>query len=50
MDKLLSEADVFVCNLRDKALVKLGLDYETLAAKYPSADLGSAARLRRVRR
>ena len=35
MDKLLSEADVFVCNLRDKALVKLGLDYETLAAKYP---------------
>lgn len=36
MDKLLSEADVFVCNLRDKALVKLGLDYDALAAKYPS--------------
>ena len=35
-DALFSEADVFVCNLRDKALVKLGLDYDALAAKYPS--------------
>ena len=51
MDKLLSEADVFVCNLRDKALVKLGLDYDALAAKYPSliwAQLrGYGPRLRR---
>ena len=32
---LLSEADVFVNGLRDKALRKMGLDYETLHAKYP---------------
>ncbi|MGI6106196.1 MAG: CaiB/BaiF CoA transferase family protein [Raoultibacter sp.] len=35
MQKLLSEADIFVNNLRDKALVKLGIDYEALKAKYP---------------
>lgn len=35
MQKLLSQADVFVNNLRDKALVKLGLDYATLHEKYP---------------
>ena len=29
MKKLLADADVFVVNLRDKALKKLGLDWET---------------------
>lgn len=32
---LLSDADVFVNGLRDKALVKMGLDYETLHEKFP---------------
>lgn len=32
---LLSEADIFVNGLRDKALKKMGLDYETLHAKFP---------------
>ncbi len=32
---LLSEADVFVNGLRDKALKKMGLDYETLHQKFP---------------
>lgn len=36
MQELLAEADVFVNNLRDKALVKLGLDYATIKEKYPS--------------
>lgn len=35
MEKLLSQADVFLCNTRAKARKKLGLDYETLHAKYP---------------
>lgn len=35
MDKLIATADVFHSNMRLKALVKLGLDYETLSAKYP---------------
>lgn len=35
MDKLLSQADVFVTNTRTKALVKLGYDYETLKEKFP---------------
>ena len=33
--KLLSDADVFVTNVRTKSLVKLGLDYDTLRVKYP---------------
>lgn len=33
--KLLEEADVFVTNNRTKALVKLGLDYDTLKEKFP---------------
>lgn len=33
--KLLSEADVLVTNTRTKSLVKLGLDYDTLKAKFP---------------
>lgn len=35
MDKLLAQADVFVTSFRPGALVRLGLDYETLNAKYP---------------
>ncbi len=35
MKKLLADADVFVVNLRDKALKKLGLDWETLHAEFP---------------
>jgi len=33
--KLLETADVLVTNYRDKALVKLGLDYDTLSARFP---------------
>lgn len=35
MMKLLGEADVFVNNWRDKALVKVGLDYNSLKEKFP---------------
>ena len=35
MKKLLADADVFVVNLRDKALKKLGLDWETIHAEFP---------------
>lgn len=35
MYKLLSEADVFLTNLRTEALKKSGLDYETLHEKFP---------------
>ncbi|AJC12426.1 carnitine dehydratase [Berryella intestinalis] len=35
MHKLLAEADVFINNWRDKALVKMGLDYASLKEKYP---------------
>jgi crotonobetainyl-CoA:carnitine CoA-transferase CaiB-like acyl-CoA transferase len=35
MHKLLAEADVFVTSFRNGALERLGLDYETLKAKYP---------------
>jgi crotonobetainyl-CoA:carnitine CoA-transferase CaiB-like acyl-CoA transferase len=33
--QLLAKADVFVTSLRDQALVKLGLDYETLSREFP---------------
>ena len=33
--KMLSEADVVITSFRDKALKKLGLDYETLHEKFP---------------
>lgn len=33
--KLLATADVMVTNYRDKALVKLGLDYNTISKKFP---------------
>ncbi len=35
MHRLLSEADVFVTNIRTKSLVKLGLDYDSLKEEYP---------------
>lgn len=35
MFKLLSTADIFLTNNRAKALVKNGLDYETLSARFP---------------
>lgn len=35
MQKLLSEADVFITSFRDEALANMGLDYTTLSAKYP---------------
>lgn len=40
MDKLLSEADVFITNTRTKSLRKMGLDWETLHAKYPKLIMG----------
>ena len=48
MDKLLSEADVFVCNLRDKALVKLGLvpygDIVPMTAECPTLTFNTIGR------
>ncbi len=35
MNKLLSEADVFITNIRTKSLVKMGLDYDSLKKRYP---------------
>ena len=35
MHKLLASSDVFITNNRRRALVKLGLDYETLKIRYP---------------
>ena len=35
MKEILSDADVFINGLRTKALVKMGLDYETLHEKFP---------------
>lgn len=40
MDKLLSEADVFITNTRTKSLRKMGLDWETLHAKHPKLIMG----------
>ena len=35
VEELLAEADVFVVNIRGKALERLGLDYAALSARYP---------------
>ena len=35
MDKLLSDADIFLTNTRQRALRKLGYDYEQIKDKYP---------------
>ena len=41
MHALLRDADVFFTNYREPALVKLGLDYESLHAAYPNLVYGS---------
>lgn len=40
MEKLIASADVFITNVRQKSLIKQGLDYDTLHAKYPSLVFG----------
>ena len=35
MSRLLEGADIFLTNYREKALIKLNLDYEKLSEKYP---------------
>ena len=35
MQQLLSQADIFITNNRPVSLARMGLDYETLHAKYP---------------
>lgn len=38
--RLLETADVFVTNVRSRSLVKMGLDYETLAQRFPKLIYG----------
>jgi cinnamoyl-CoA:phenyllactate CoA-transferase len=40
MEKLIAEADIFITNVRAKALIKMGLDYESLKVKYPKLVYG----------
>jgi cinnamoyl-CoA:phenyllactate CoA-transferase len=40
VEKLIAGADVFITNVRNKALIKLGLDYESLKVKYPKLVYG----------
>jgi cinnamoyl-CoA:phenyllactate CoA-transferase len=40
MEKLIAGADVFMSNTRDKALSRMGLDYESLKVKYPKLVYG----------
>lgn len=40
LEKLIAGADVFLTNVRYKSLTKLGLDYESLKAKYPKLVFG----------
>jgi cinnamoyl-CoA:phenyllactate CoA-transferase len=40
MEKLISQADVFLTNVRNKSLIKMGLDYEALKIKYPKLVYG----------
>lgn len=40
MMKLLSEADIFITNTRTKSLAKMGLDWESLHAKFPRLIMG----------
>lgn len=40
MMKLLSEADIFITNNRTKSLAKMGLDWESLHAKFPRLIMG----------
>ncbi len=40
MMKLLSQADIFITNMRTKSLAKMGLDWESLHAKFPRLIVG----------
>jgi cinnamoyl-CoA:phenyllactate CoA-transferase len=40
LEKLISECDIFITNVRTPALVRSGLDYETLKVKYPKLVMG----------
>jgi cinnamoyl-CoA:phenyllactate CoA-transferase len=40
LEKLISEADIFICNWRQGPLHRAGLDWETLHAKYPKLVFG----------
>lgn len=40
MHKLLADADIFITNNRTKSLAKMGLDWESLHAKYPRLIMG----------
>lgn len=40
MMKLLSQADIFITNTRTKSLAKMGLDWESLHAKFPRLIMG----------
>ena len=40
LEKLIADADVFICNWRQPPLKRAGLDWETLHAKYPSLVMG----------
>ncbi len=40
MYKLLEQADIFITNTRNKSLIKLGLDWETLHKKFPRLIMG----------
>ena len=35
LENVVSTADIFVTNVRNKSLKKLGLDYESLAPEFP---------------
>ncbi len=40
MERLIAGADVFITNIRQTPLKRMGLDYETLSAKYPKLVMG----------
>jgi len=40
LEKLISECDIFITNIRQNGLVRSGLDYETLKVKYPKLVFG----------
>ncbi len=40
LEKLIAEADIFVCNWRQDPLKRAGLDWDTLHAKYPKLVFG----------
>lgn len=40
LHQIIKDADILITSFRDKALIKLGLDYETLHARYPGLVYG----------